>query len=206
MNIHKGFLFLLLLALAGCLGGARPAPVIQYYQLSYAAPGFTGLAPCPRTIQMERLTANRVFDSRAMIYRSGAFELADYPSGHWRVAPADMLTDCLSRDFREARLFPSLSTYRDNGDARFILEGNVEEFMEIRVKEQSLASLVIRIYCVDTTKKGAAERVVWEKLYAVREPLKDRTPEALATAMSAAMEKLTRQLITDIHHILQKAT
>jgi ABC-type uncharacterized transport system auxiliary subunit len=206
MNFKQGFLFLLIIVLTGCLGGSRPATVIQYYHLEYTVPGFTGLAPCPQTIRVERLTTNRDFDSRAMVYRPEPFVIADYPSSRWWVTPADMLTDSLIRDFQGAGLFMSVSTFRDPEDARFILEGNVEEFMEISVKGQSLASLVIRVACVDTVKKETAARLVLQKTYGVREPLRNRTPDALARAMSAAMEKLSRQIMSDIYQILQKAT
>ena len=206
MNVRQGFLFLLIIVLTGCLGGSRPAAVIQYYHLEYAAPGFTGLVPCPETIRVERLTTNRAFDSRVMVYSPEPFVFADYPSGRWWVTPADMLTDSLIRDFQRAGLFRSVFTFRDPENARFILEGNVEEFMEISEKEQSLASLVIRVACVDTAKKESAGRIVLQKTYAVREPLRNRTPDALAGAMSAAMEKLSKQMITDVYQVLQKTT
>jgi ABC-type uncharacterized transport system auxiliary subunit len=206
MNFKQVFLFLLIIVFMGCLGGSRSAVVIQYYHLEYAAPGFTGLAPCTQTIRVERLTTNRAFDSRAMVYRADPFVFADYPGGRWWVTPADMLTDSLIRDFQGAGLFRSALTFRDTEDARFILEGNVEEFMEITEKEQSLASLVIRVACVDTTKEGVVERLVLQKTYTVREPLRDRTPDALARAMSAAVEKLSKQMITDIYQVLQKTT
>jgi ABC-type uncharacterized transport system auxiliary subunit len=141
-----------------------------------------------------------------MVYRSEPFVFADYSSGRWWVAPADMLTDSLIRDFQGAGLFRSVFTFRDTEEARFILEGNVEEFMEISVKEQSLASLVIRVACVDTAKKENAGRIVLQKTYAVREPLQNRTPDALARAMSAAMEKLSKQIITDIYQVLKNTT
>ncbi|MEI6315863.1 MAG: ABC-type transport auxiliary lipoprotein family protein [Syntrophus sp. (in: bacteria)] len=206
MNIKQSFLFLLIVAVTGCLGGPRPATVIQYYHLEYVAPGFAGLAPCPETIRLERLTTNRAFESRAMVYRPDPFVFADYPSGRWWVTPADMLTDSLIRDFREAGLFKSVFTFRDTEDARFILEGNVEEFMEISEKGRSLASLVIRVACLDTAKKGTAGRIVLQKTYTLREPLQNRTPDALAGAMSAAMEKLSKQMITDVYQALQKTT
>ena len=206
MNFRQGFLFLLIIVLAGCLGGSRPATVIQYYHMEYTAPGFAGLAPCPETIRLERLTTNRAFDSRAMVYRPDPFVFADYPSGRWWVTPADMVTDSLIRDFQGAGLFRSVATFRDTEDARFILEGNVEEFMEISEKGQSLASLVVRVACVDTAKKESAGRIVLQKTYVVREPLRNRTPDALAGAMSAAMEKLSKQIIADVYQILQKTT
>jgi len=206
MKFRPCFLLLLIIVLTGCLGGSRPATVIQYYYLEYAAPGFTGLVPCPETIRVERLTTNRAFDSRVMVYSPEPFVFADYPSGRWWVTPADMLTDSLIRDFQRAGLFRSVFTFRDPENARFILEGNVEEFMEISEKEQSLASLVIRVACVDTAEKGTAGRIVLQKIYAVREPLRNRTPDALAGAMSAAMEKLSKQIIADVYQVLQKPT
>jgi ABC-type uncharacterized transport system auxiliary subunit len=117
-----------------------------------------------------------------------------------------MLTDSLVRDFQVSGLFRSVFTFRDTEEARFILEGNVEEFMEISVKGEPLASLAIRVACVDTAKQETAPRFVLQKTYSVREPLKDRTPEALARAMSAAMEKVSKQIITDVYQVLQKST
>jgi ABC-type uncharacterized transport system auxiliary subunit len=117
-----------------------------------------------------------------------------------------MLTDRLIRDFQGAGLFRAVFTFRDAEEARFILEGNVEEFMEISIKGDPLASLVIRISCVDTVKKETAGRVVLQKTYTVREHLQNRTPDALARAMSAAVEKLSKQMIMDIYQALQRTT
>jgi ABC-type uncharacterized transport system auxiliary subunit len=207
MNIKQVFLFLLIIAVTGCLGGPRSATVVQYYHLEYAAPAFATLAPCPQVIRLERLTTNRAFESRSMVYRSEPFVFADYSSGRWWVAPADMLTDSLVRDFQGAGLFRSVFTFRDSEEARFFLEGNVEEFMEISVKGESLASLVIRVVCVDRTKKDTAGGgTVLQKTYSAREPLRDRTPDALARAMSTAMEKLSKQMITDVYEVMQKTT
>lgn len=206
MKIRKVFLFLSIIALAGCFGGSRSAAVVQYYHLEYVAPAFAGFTPCPQDIRVERLTSNRAFDSRAMVYRSEPFVFADYPSGRWWIPPADMLTDSLIRDFRGAGLFRSVFTFRDTEEARFILEGNVEEFMEISVKGESLASLTIRVACVDGAKKDAAGRIVLQKTYTMREPLRDRTPDALARAMSVAMENISKQMIKDVYQVLQKTT
>jgi ABC-type uncharacterized transport system auxiliary subunit len=196
---------LLLVALTGCLGGPRPAAVVTFYSLEYASPTLTDPAPCPQSLRVERFSANRAFEGRGMVYRPSAFVLAEYSVARWWVAPADLITDALVRDLRNSGCFPAVSTSRDADDARFVLAGNVEECVELREKDGAQAVLAIRITCRDVGGVPM-DRIVLDKTYAVREPLRDSGPGGLAGAMSRAAARLSQQLLTDVCQTLRQAT
>jgi hypothetical protein len=116
-----------------------------------------------------------------------------------------MLTDLLLRDIRRSDIFKSVLSSENVEDSRFVLEGRIEEFMEIDEGERSFASLIVYVTLRDSWKKPPAPPVILQKTYASREPLKERKPLELARAMSAATEKLSSLLILDLQTAVRES-
>lgn len=190
------------LVLIGCMGGTQTVRMIEHYTLEYAAPRFENLSRIPVAVRVEPFSAVSEFSGDAMVYRPKPYVRDIYNYQRWNVRPADMVSVCILRDMREAGIFSSVLSYEDEGDARFVLEGRVEEFMEIDEDAKSLASLTVYVKLTNSAAKTGDKRIILEKSYPVMEPFKkERQPDELARAMSAAMEKLSRELITDIYRI-----
>ncbi len=188
--------------ISGCLGGSQPSLTVKHYTLEYPAPRFENLSRINDVIRVERFTAVRAFHGNEMVYRSKPYMRDTYQFHRWDITPAYMMTDLVLRDIRSAKVFEFVLSREDTGEARFLLEGQIQEFMEIDEGEKSWSSLVVRVTLSDLLKKTASGRVVLQKSYNLLVPFKkDRQPLDLAVAMSAAMERFSKELIPDIYRV-----
>lgn len=189
--------FSLAFLLLGCVG-MQPR-LAEYYILEYPALAVEGIARLPEAIKVRRFSAAQALNSRAMIYRPGPYKLAVYNYHYWRVNPADMITDLLLRDLRNCGLFQTVYSDEDPEDARFILQGNTEEFWEVDDNGSGKAVLGLSVALIDSSQRGVTQRVVFQKKYRLVESMGEQTPAGLARSISRAVERMSERLIHDLH-------
>lgn len=188
--------------LAGCFGGGNP-PLIRQYVLEYPPPQGGGQPLVEATARVERFSADRIFMGQAMLYRQGPFLRESYPLRRWRATPADMVTEFLRRDLREAALFRAVLGERDAEDVRFSLTGGVEAFLESDEGAIRKALFAVTITLLDGAKKETAGWVVFQKTYRLEAPVSGEGGAAMAAAMSSAMAELSKQVTADIASALK---
>jgi len=125
------------------------------------------------------------------------------PYNRWRTKPGEMATENLVRDLRNSGLFRGVISYSDSGEARYLLEGQVDEFLEVSEKEGSKAVLSINVTFLDLKTREIAERMIFQRDYKVAEPFAEKTPAALAQGMSKAMGEISRQILSDLQKVLK---
>jgi ABC-type uncharacterized transport system auxiliary subunit len=209
-RIRKPVLFFLfitlifyLIPLAGCLNLQKPARYVEQYILEYPSPEISGVSFIDTSIRVERFTEASAYSTSAMVYRPEPFKLEAYQYHRWRAHPADLVTDFVVRDLKNSALFRAIFSYSDHQDGRFILEGGVEEFLEIDDKNQREALLALSITLVDSSAQEVPNRILFQKRYRFLAPVGENTPRGLAKGMSQAMQKLSESLIRDIHAAIQ---
>lgn len=202
MKKYMVFLFVVLF-FSGCAGGSQTSRIVKYYALEYPSPQFENISATGQTMRMERFTAIRSFYGNEMVYRPKPYERGIYSYHRWNITPADMTTELILRDIRRTNIFEAVLSYQDVGNARFLLDGRIEEFMEIDEGERSWASLVVQITFFDTFKTGKENRIVLKKTYSFREPLESRNPRGLAGAASKAVERFSKELIIDLYGVVR---
>lgn len=190
-----GFLF------AGCVGSSQSPIAVKQFALEYPYPRFESLARIEHVIRVERFTAAQAFHNNDILYRQKPYMRSAYIYHRWNITPSDMMTELLLRDIRAARIFGAVLSHQEGGDARFLLEGQIEEFMEIDEGEKTWASLIVHVTFSDLSGKTSGNRIVFQNTYKFAEPFKERQPHELARAMSSAVEKLSKELILDIYRI-----
>jgi ABC-type uncharacterized transport system auxiliary subunit len=89
-------------------------------------------------------------------------------------------------------------SYNDTGETRYLLEGQVDEFLEASEKDGRKAVLGLNVTFLDLKKRETAEKVIFQRDYRVVEPYVEKTPAALAQGMSRALGKISRQIILDL--------
>jgi ABC-type uncharacterized transport system auxiliary subunit len=192
-----------LILLTGCLNLQRPARYVEQYTLEYPAPEISGLAQIEASLTLERFQEARAFNTSAMIYRPEPFKLDAYQYHRWRVHPADLIGDHLLRDLRKAALFKAVFSHLDPQEGRFILEGGVEEFLEIEEQSQRQAVLALSVTLLDSSAKNLPDRILFQKRYRFQEPLGEKNPRGLAKGLSQAMRKCSETLIRDVHEAVR---
>ena len=189
---------------AGCLGRSKAPHLVEQYSLEYAPPAAESTVRMRESIKVERFSVAQSFNSQAMVYREQPYKLAAYNYNRWRVNPGDMVTDYLTRDLRAANVFPAVFSYRDIEGTRFIVEGGVEEFLEMMVQDNWKAVLKTNVSFIDGSQKELTKRVVFQKRYNFEESLKEHSPDEFARGMSVNMQRFSEQLIKDIHGVAGK--
>ncbi|MCG6535648.1 MAG: ABC-type transport auxiliary lipoprotein family protein [Syntrophales bacterium LBB04] len=202
--IKTAFLLLLMLVLAGCMGIRGRTQILWLYTIEYPAPVIQGIAPVNGTLQVKLFTVVQNYNSTAMVYQPAPYKLQQYQNSKWRINPGDMVTDYLLRDLRNQNLFKAVFSYREPADARFALEGEVEQFGEVDEKDSRKAVLSVYITLLDTSQKDITKMIVSQKNYRIDEPLDGKRSAAFVKGMSRAMEKLSKELIQDMGRALAR--
>ncbi len=191
-------IILVVIGLTGCLGSTGPAPLVRQYVLEYAAPRAADGTGIAETIKVGHFTAARILAGPAMLYRQRAFRLDAYHEHRWRVAPAEMVGDFVRRDLRSTGLFRAVLSPRDAEETRYILEGGVEEFLEVEGEAGRKALLAATITLLDLSQREVPLRVVFQKAYRAEALFKTEGPAGFAQAMSSAMAQLSARVLADI--------
>ena len=198
-------LILLIIGLAGCLRGTAPPPLVLQYLVEYPPPVAVKIFHTEALLKVERFSVDRIYTGPAMIFRKGPFLREAYHEHRWRVSPGDMVTDFLRRDIHHAALFQAVLSARETEETRFVLNGGVEEFLEVDEGKSRKALLVTVVTLLDRTSLEVSRRVVFQKTYRCEAPFTQEGAAGLAEAMSRAMSQFSMQVIADIGNTLQKS-
>jgi cholesterol transport system auxiliary component len=183
---------------AGCFKRSAPTS-IERYAFEYTSPEFSGRDRIEHAIKIERFSAAKAFNTLSMVFRPEPFKLDTYASNRWMIKPGDMVSDYLVRDFRNSGLFKAVFSFRDMEDAHFILEGSVDEFLEIDDGGKRTAAMTLSVTVLDVSRAGLTNRLLFQKKYYAAEPLPEKSPTGLAQAMSNGMKKLSTMIINDLY-------
>ena len=197
------FLLAILICVSGCSMGEKRTYVVKQYIFEYPAPTVEGLVQTEDLIKVERFSVVRAFNTTAMLYQDSPSSLNSDPYNRWRVNPGEMVPDYLIRDLRKVNLFRAVYSYHDIAGTRYVLQGQVEDFLEVDEKESSKAILGMSVTLLDLTKKEVPQQVLFQKNYRCEDPLREKTAPGFAQAMSRAMEKLSRQLVLDLREAIR---
>jgi ABC-type uncharacterized transport system auxiliary subunit len=195
-NLGLSFLFMVLIS--GCSLGAKPSYLVNQYALEYPSPILKELNSINELIKVEQFSVAPIFNTSSMIYKEGPNLRNVDPYNRWRTKPGEMATEYLARDLRGSGLFRAVISYDHSGETRYLLEGQVDEFLEVSEKDGQKAVLSLHVTFLDLKKREMAEKVIFQRDFKVVEPYTEKTPAAFAQGMSRAMEKISRQIILDL--------
>jgi len=201
--LNLGFPFLLTVLISSCSLGAKPSYLVNQYTLEYPPPILKDLASFSELVRVEQFSVAQTFNTSAMIYKEGPNLRNVDPYNRWRTKPGEMAAEYLVRDLRNSGLFRAVISYNESEETRYLLEGQVDEFLEVNEKDGRKAVLSLNVTFLDLKKRDTAEKVIFQRDYKVVEPYAEKTPAALAQGMSRAMEKISRQIILDLQNAVK---
>jgi ABC-type uncharacterized transport system auxiliary subunit len=200
---RKGlFIPVLILFMAGCVGGQPPSRT-QYYMLGYTSPAIKDTIRLDASLKVERFSVAQFYNSNSMIFRTGSISLDKFPYDRWVANPGYMVADCLIRDLRDTNLFRGIFSYQDTDVVRFLLEGSITEFLAVEQKEGRKVLLTIYVTLLDLNQTDSTKQVVFQKSYSHAAPCKENSAEALAMGLSESLERLSGQIISDVYQAVK---
>jgi len=193
------FVLLCFFIVPGCINTGKPQYSTENYLIDYPAPIFAKQEKIDDTLRVSRFTIASAYNNYNMIFRRENYALDSFNYNRWAVNPADMVGDNFLRDLQASGVFLAAFSRYAVDEGRYILQGGVEEFYLRMDINNNIAVISLDITLKDTKQREATKRIIFQKKYRQEELLKDPSPRGYCQAMSLAMQKLSRQIITDIY-------
>jgi ABC-type uncharacterized transport system auxiliary subunit len=175
-----GALGLALGVLAGC-GLVRKVPPVRYYTLAVTAPPAARLAG---PVRVGIFTADQPYATERIAYRSSRYRLDYYTYHRWAADPRNLLRDAI-RDYLEAAATAGSGPPLE-------VEGHIRRLEEVDDADGWSAALTLDL---KITRGGA---ILLERSYTETEPAADRRPEAVAAALSRALQRILDHALADL--------
>jgi ABC-type uncharacterized transport system auxiliary subunit len=137
-----------------------------------------------------------------MIYRKKPFVVDTYRYHRWQAEPKQLVVWQLLRDLTAAGFLSTVLTADSRVPATHVLEGSVLAFFQDEAPGGWEAAVTV---AVTLTRRNYATRehpVLLQKTFEARESCRLNHPEALAEAMSRAMQRISAEMAADIHRTL----
>lgn len=197
-----GSLLAFILLFAGCsLPQSTPKPV-YYYTLAAPPLDLRMERTIPAVIRVERFTANPVYDTQRIIYGDKGLHRNAYANFKWISPPGDLIAYALLRDLQQCGGFQAVLPPPAAAPPTHAIYGFVEEFMEEDYSHPAQAALRLNITLIDARQPDPIQRILLQKSYSAKAPCDDRTPAALAEAMSVAAAQINAEVVRDIYRRL----
>lgn len=190
---------------AGCATSGRPQYDVERYLLSYPSPVWNQSGKLPVSIKLNRFSIATVYNSTRMVFRDDAYSIDSFNYSRWAVNPADMIGDSLLTDLRGSGLFETVLSRYETDEGRFVISGGVEEFYLRKDKNPKTALIRISITMQDSQERETGKRMMYQKKYLREEPLQDQSPRGYSQAASAAMQTISREIISDLYAAVKTA-
>lgn len=200
-------LFLIFLSLpilfAACVSLNKPTNKIEYYTLEYPPPQMETSNPLSHVIRMDRFTVAPPYNTTQIIYRDQSFKRNAYFYYRWQTNPGAIVTPLLKRDIKNSGLFKAVIDSGSRFSPSYIIEGTVDEFFEWDTQNAWKAILTVSIILAEKTKNDTKNRMLYQKTYRKEEICRQKKPKAVAEAMSQALSKISKEMITDVYDSLK---
>jgi cholesterol transport system auxiliary component len=187
------------LALSACLDLKQPRNKIEYYTLEYETPVAHHHPPLSQPIRVNQFTVSPIYNTHRIIYREGLYKREAYVYHKWRVNPGNLVTYLLRRDLQQSGLFKAVVSGNSRLQSAYVLEGSVDEFLEWNKKNGWEAFLSLSITLMQENEPDVSKKIRFQKTYFSAKPCRQKTPAALAEAMSLAMSEISAQIMLDIY-------
>ena len=154
-----------ILALAGC--ASDPVPRDTFYRLGEpATPVVRAGGPLSGVAEVPPLRAAGIVNERAILYRDGPRQLAQYSYHAWSEAPALMLQQSLIGVLRQAQVFDAIVSPEMRLNRDFEFWGDIRQWEHVRGVGQGSAAIEVEI----SVRRLRGNRQLLSKTYRADEP------------------------------------
>lgn len=185
--------------LTACTRQSSPSTPIYYYTLSAAPAALSFDQPLPSVVRVDRFSVSPPFNTQRMIFADKGLHRNAYAHHQWIADPGELAAFFIARSLRRTNAFKAVLTPDSALPPTHIVNGWVEEFVEQDLPDQWMAAARIHITLIDPKQPDPGRRILFQKSYDASAPCADKTPAALAEAMSAAVAEISANSIKDIY-------
>ncbi len=197
-------LMVLFLLTASCAGTSAPARDNYYYTLNYPPPAPPFEHTLPFVLRVDHFISSPPFNSQSIIFADQGLYRNAYARHHWIAPPAELLAFLLARDLKSARVLQAVLPPDSFAASTHILNGWLEEILEVDLPDGWLASLRLSITLIASREADPSRRIIFQKIYAASAPIGERSPAGMAEAMSTAAAQVSAEVVRDVYQALMK--
>jgi len=191
----SALLVLALLMSCGFLG--TTLPIRNYYMISYTPQLKTSVIsqrPYPYSLQVERITVQRIFNNQKIVYRFSPEELQYYDYDQWAVRPEYMFTDLIMKHLEASGIANRIGTEFLDVKPDYSIEASVDAVEKYDATDLFYAHLAMSFKML----RVSDGQQVWEYSFDQRKQVYQKktvyTVIALSTIMQAQMDSVVTQL------------
>jgi ABC-type uncharacterized transport system auxiliary subunit len=185
-------------ALTGCL--SRPLMNKQTFAFSVPAGAATNDTTNNRVLGIKTVEIAQPFDGRSLVYRTGEFSYQRDPYAEFLSSPDEELAAFASETSRENGCFHSVVPAGDAVKPDMMVEINVNElYGDIRKGESPGAVIAMQVIFMEATN-GMSGRVILQKDYSRRIPVKSATAAALMEGWNQALVEILAEMASDVRN------
>ena len=186
------------LMVSGCMGQSAPTKPIYYYTVDYEPQGAVTGESLPWILRVHRFSVSPPFNSQRMIYADKGLHRNGYGYHQWIASPGELLPYLLARDLKHSRSFQAVLTPDAALQATHNVLGWVEQFVEQDAANPRQAFVRLHITLISALETDPSRRVLLQKSYQAKAACMDKTPGALAQAMSDAVAAINQAVVQDL--------
>ncbi|MBT7956526.1 MAG: hypothetical protein HN731_15145 [Rhodospirillaceae bacterium] len=182
-----------LIVLTAC--AQDPVPQDQYYRLNSPATSNTAGPKFNGIVEVERLIANGLIDSRPILFTTSAksAEVQSYHYHFWSEPPSIMLQNAVTARLRQANPAKSIVTPNLRIEPDFILSGKILRFEQVT----GAANKVIISFEL-SFKNAKFERLIHLDTYTVEQASQNASVAAAVGAFSLGVDKILSAFLKDL--------
>jgi ABC-type uncharacterized transport system auxiliary subunit len=188
------YCLLITLAFTGCL--SRPALVHQTYALHTAPPEKRAESSTQSILSVRTVQVSPLFERRSFAYRTGPDRYEFDPYAEFMVLPSRALAIPVRSYLRGSGVFQDVAEPGSELMANSVLEIHAHElYGDFRTPGQPAAVLTIRMLLFDS--ETGQQKLLLQKNYSQRVPLKEPSAAALAAGWNQALTKIMSEAVND---------
>jgi cholesterol transport system auxiliary component len=180
---------------SGCL--SRPAVKEKTFAFSIPSSSVMSEATGGRVLGLRTLQVAPPFDGRSFVYRTGEFSYERDPYAGFLGLPTEVLVGPITELLREDGCFNAVVRMGSADRPDTLIEINVTElYGDFRKADSPAAVLAIQVVLTDA-KNGLSGKVLLQKNYSRRIPMKSTAPAALMAAWNEALVEIFADIASD---------
>lgn len=170
---------------------------VQTFAFSASTSPVTGEAAGGRVLGIKTLQVAPPFDGRSFVYRTGEFSYQRDRYAEFLGLPAEVLVAPVTELLRGNGCFSAVVEMGSAARPDTLIEININElYGDIRKPDSPSAVLAMQVILMDA-KNGLPGKVILQKDYSRRIPMKSTAPDALMAAWNQALVGIFADVAAD---------
>jgi uncharacterized lipoprotein YmbA len=135
------------------LGGCMSSPARRYYQLHLTVPEMPIAKTINRTIMIEPVGIDDLYDDYRIVFRLSPFELNFYSYEFWAYKPAILIRDSITHYLMKKNVFQKVTQEISRGEPDILWTSKVHIIEEVDTQDLWYARLAMEVELVDFKSK-----------------------------------------------------